>query len=137
MERISAGYERVLGWSLAHRKTVVALALASFLASFPLLKFVGSEFVFGALGIQGGGQLAVKAGDANGTAALGFVFAFQILPTIIFVATVMAVLFHLGIMQWVVKGMAWVMVRAMDTSGTESLAAAAEVFVGMTQGVCT
>jgi len=59
--------------------------------------------------------------------------AFSVLPTIIFVATVMAVLFHLGIMQWVVKGMAWVMVRVMDTSGTESLAAAAEVFVGMTE----
>ena len=59
--------------------------------------------------------------------------AFSVLPTIIFVATVMAVLFHLGVMQWVVKGMAWVMVRVMDTSGTESLAAAAEVFVGMTE----
>jgi hydrophobic/amphiphilic exporter-1 (mainly G- bacteria), HAE1 family len=45
MERISATYERLLGWSLAHRKTVVALAAASFLASFPLMKFVGSEFV--------------------------------------------------------------------------------------------
>ena len=45
MERISAGYERALAWSLAHRKTVVALAVASFLASFPLLKLVGSEFV--------------------------------------------------------------------------------------------
>ncbi len=59
--------------------------------------------------------------------------AFKVLPTIIFVSTVMAVLFHLGVMQWVVKGMAWIMVRVMDTSGTESLAAAAEVFVGMTE----
>lgn len=45
MERFSDRYERLLGWSLAHRKTVVALAAASFLASFPLMKFVGSEFV--------------------------------------------------------------------------------------------
>jgi concentrative nucleoside transporter, CNT family len=59
--------------------------------------------------------------------------AFSVLPTIIFVASATAVLFHLGLMQWVVKGMAWVMVRVMDTSGTESLAAAAEVFVGMTE----
>ena len=59
--------------------------------------------------------------------------AFKVLPTIIFVSTVMAVLFHLGIMQWVVRAMAWVMVRVMDTSGTESLAAASEVFVGMTE----
>jgi len=45
----------------------------------------------------------------------------------------MATLFHLGVIQRVVKGMAWVMVRVMDTSGTESLAASAEVFVGMTE----
>ncbi len=45
MERVSAGYERLLAWSLAHRKTVLAIAIASFLASFPLMKFVGSEFV--------------------------------------------------------------------------------------------
>ena len=45
MERVSLAYERLLGWSLAHRKTVIALAVASFLASFPLMKFVGSEFV--------------------------------------------------------------------------------------------
>jgi hydrophobic/amphiphilic exporter-1 (mainly G- bacteria), HAE1 family len=45
MERFSRGYERLLGWSLAHRKTVLAIAFASFLASFPLMKLVGSEFV--------------------------------------------------------------------------------------------
>jgi HAE1 family hydrophobic/amphiphilic exporter-1 len=45
MQRLSALYERVLGWSLAHRKTVLAIALASFLAAFPLMKFLGSEFV--------------------------------------------------------------------------------------------
>jgi HAE1 family hydrophobic/amphiphilic exporter-1 len=45
MERFSAGYERLLGWSLAHRKTVLAIAFSSFLASFVLMKFVGSEFV--------------------------------------------------------------------------------------------
>jgi len=60
-------------------------------------------------------------------------FAFSVLPTIIFVSTLMATLFHLGVIQRVVKGMAWVMVRVMDTSGTESLAASAEVFVGMTE----
>ena len=45
MERVSVAYERLLGWSLAHRKTVLAIAFSSFLASFPLMKFVGSEFV--------------------------------------------------------------------------------------------
>ena len=45
MERLSAGYERLLGWSLAHRKSVLAIAAATFLASFPLMRWVGSEFV--------------------------------------------------------------------------------------------
>ncbi len=58
--------------------------------------------------------------------------AFSMLPAIIFVSSVMAVLFHLGVMQWVVKIMARVMVWVMDTSGSESLCASANVFIGMT-----
>jgi CNT family concentrative nucleoside transporter len=60
-------------------------------------------------------------------------FALSVLPTLIFVSAAMSVLFYLGIMQWVVKGMARLMVWVMDTSGSESLAVAAEVFVGMTE----
>ncbi|MBL8749725.1 MAG: NupC/NupG family nucleoside CNT transporter [Planctomycetes bacterium] len=64
---------------------------------------------------------------------LGFVFAFQILPTLIFFSSVMAVLYHLGVMQVIVRAMAWVMVRLMGTSGSESLSACANVFVGQTE----
>lgn len=60
-------------------------------------------------------------------------FAFSVLPTIIFVSSLMAVLFRLGIMQHVVSFMARVMVKVMDASGSESLAAAANVFVGQTE----
>lgn len=60
-------------------------------------------------------------------------FALSVLPTLIFVSAAMSVLFYLGLMQWIVKVMARVMVWVMDTSGSESLAAAAEVFVGMTE----
>lgn len=59
-------------------------------------------------------------------------FAFSVLPTVIFFSSVTAVLFHLGVLQWVVKIMARVMVWVMDTSGAESLCAAANVFIGMT-----
>lgn len=59
-------------------------------------------------------------------------FAFSVLPTLIFFSSLMAVLFYLGIMQWVVKGMARVMVWAMDVSGSESLCTAGNVFVGIT-----
>jgi CNT family concentrative nucleoside transporter len=60
-------------------------------------------------------------------------FALSVLPTLIFVSSLMSVLFYLGLMQWIVKAMARLMVWVMDTSGSESLAAAAEVFVGMTE----
>lgn len=59
--------------------------------------------------------------------------AFSVLPTIIFVSSLTAVLFHLGIIQWVVKWMARLMVKVMDVSGSESLASAGNVFIGQTE----
>ncbi len=61
-------------------------------------------------------------------------FAFKVLPTIIFFSALMAVLYHLGVMQWVVAGMAWVMMRrSWAPRGAESLSAAANIFVGQTE----
>jgi CNT family concentrative nucleoside transporter len=82
----------------------------------------GAQFVFGNL---------AKGPAAEGT--LGFFFAFQVLPTIIFFASFMMVLYHLGIMQRIVQGMAWVMARLMKTSGAESLCVAANTFIGQTE----
>jgi CNT family concentrative nucleoside transporter len=64
---------------------------------------------------------------------LGFIFAFQVLPTIIFFAALMAVLYHIGLMQKIVQGMAWVMLKVLRISGAESLSVAANVFVGQTE----
>lgn len=82
----------------------------------------GASFIFG--------SLAAAPGSDN---SLGFFFAFQVLPTIIFFASLMAILYHLGIMQRVVKGMAWVMAKFMGTSGAESLSCTANIFVGQTE----
>jgi CNT family concentrative nucleoside transporter len=60
-------------------------------------------------------------------------FAFWILPSIIFFSTLMSVSYHLGIMQLLVKGMAWLMQRTMGTSGAETLSTAANVFLGQTE----
>lgn len=60
-------------------------------------------------------------------------FAFSVLPTIIFISSIMSVFFYFGIMQQIVKAMAWVMVRVMNVSGSESLAASVNVFVGQTE----
>ena len=82
----------------------------------------GALFVFG--------NLALSPGIEN---SLGFFFAFQVLPTIIFFASLMSILYYLGIMQWIVKGMAWVMAKIMGTSGAESLSCTANIFVGQTE----
>ncbi|MGA2413469.1 MAG: NupC/NupG family nucleoside CNT transporter [Candidatus Sulfotelmatobacter sp.] len=85
--------------------------------------FVGSQFVFGDLGKQG--------------SHLGFYFAFQVLPTIIFIAAFFAVLYHYGVMQLVIKGAAWIMTRVMGASGAESLNVAASIFMGQTEAPLT
>jgi CNT family concentrative nucleoside transporter len=83
----------------------------------------GSTFVFGKLG----------AADPN----LGFIFAFQVLPIIIFIATFFAILYHLGIMQQVVRVMAIAMQKVMGVSGAESLDVAASIFMGQTEAPLT
>jgi concentrative nucleoside transporter, CNT family len=85
--------------------------------------YFGSTFIFGELG---------KA-DSN----LGFIFAFQVLPTIIFIAAFFAVLYHFGVMQVVIRGAAWVMTKIMGASGAESLNIAASIFMGQTEAPLT
>jgi concentrative nucleoside transporter, CNT family len=84
--------------------------------------FAGSSFVFGELGAKNG--------------KLGFFFAFMVLPTIIFVSALFAVLYHFGIMQFIIKQVAKVMIK-MGASGAESLNVAASIFVGQTEAPLT
>lgn len=67
------------------------------------------------------------------TDSFGFIFAFQVLPTIIFFSTVSAALYYLGVLQKIVFGIAWVMSRTMRLSGAESLSAAGNIFLGQTE----
>jgi len=85
--------------------------------------FAGSEFVFGELGKK--------------LSSYGFYFAFQVLPTIIFIAAFFALLYHLGIMQIIIKIAAWIMTRVMGASGAESLNVAASIFMGQTEAPLT
>jgi CNT family concentrative nucleoside transporter len=85
--------------------------------------FVGSKFVFGELGVQG--------------SSFGFVFAFQVLPTVIFIAAFFAVLYHYGVMQLIIKVAAKIMTRFMGASGAESLNVAASIFMGQTEAPLT
>mgnify|MGYP003652596829 CR=1 FL=1 len=100
----------------------------------------GSKFVFGKLA-EGGNVPVGKSFAPWGpplvtdglVAETGAYFAFNVLPTIIFFSSLMAVLYHLGFMQFVVSKVAWVMRRTMGTSGSETLSAAGNIFVGQTE----
>jgi CNT family concentrative nucleoside transporter len=83
----------------------------------------GKRFLFG--------NLANTSGDA--AHPWGFIFAFSVLPTIIFFASLMAVLYHLGIMQRVVAVFAWVLRKTLGVTGVESLSASANIFLGQTE----
>ncbi|MGO1719202.1 MAG: NupC/NupG family nucleoside CNT transporter [Luteimonas sp.] len=72
-------------------------------------------------------------GDFTNPERFGFIFAFQVLPTIIFFASLMSVLYHLGLMQKIVEAMTWVITRVMRVSGAETLAVSANTFVGQTE----
>jgi concentrative nucleoside transporter, CNT family len=85
--------------------------------------FRGSEFVFGSLGQKG--------------SPLGFFLAFQVLPTIIFIAAVFALLYYFGVMQFVIRQAARVMTGLMGASGAESLNVAASIFMGQTEAPLT
>ena len=79
----------------------------------------GAEFLFGGL--------------VNNQDTFGYIFAFKVLPTVVFFSAFTSVLYYFGIIQRVIKGFAWVMSRTMRLSGAESLAAAANIFIGQTE----
>ncbi len=85
--------------------------------------YYGSEFIFGELGKQ--------------QSSIGFIFAFQVLPTIIFIAAFFAVLYHIGVMQIIIRAGAWIMTTVMGASGAESLNLAASIFMGQTEAPLT
>ena len=93
--------------------------LGAFVTSVLHYSYVGSAFVFGELG--------------KPDSSLGVIFAFQILPAIIFVSALFAIMYYLGVMQLVVRGFAVVMSKIMRASGAESLDVAASIFMGQTE----
>jgi CNT family concentrative nucleoside transporter len=125
---------RILAWGLGLQflfailvlKTPFAYAFRAIGASVnAMLEYAerGSEFVFGPLGAKSG--------------PFGVIFAFQVLPIVIFIASFFAILYYLGIMQAIVKAMAIGMQKVMGVSGAESLNVAASIFMGQTEAPLT
>lgn len=136
-----------VAWALSDNKkkiqwrTVISGVLLQALFGLVILKTTVGKSVFETLGK---GFNAILGYTAQGSQflfgnlstpseSLGFIFATMVLPTIIFMSALMSVLYHVGIMQKVVEVMAKIMMITMRTSGAESLAAAANIFVGQTE----
>ena len=121
-----------VGATLFQTMNVVIVALLGFTVD-------GARFLFGNLVYNTVPVGAGEAGQGPFTEMPGMVantggfFAFNVLPTIIFFSSLMTVLYHLGIMQLAVRGVAWIMQRTMKTSGAETLSAAGNIFVGQTE----
>ena len=131
--------KRAVSWRLVATGVALQIVFASLVLKLPfgrdvfdaiatgfvkLLDFVnvGSTFIFGSF---------------MDISKFGFVFAVQVLPTIIFFAALTGVLYHLGIMQKIVKGMAWIITKVMDVSGAETTSVCASVFIGQTEAPLT
>jgi CNT family concentrative nucleoside transporter len=110
----------VLKWEYGRKAFEHAGDAVKQLLSF---SFAGSAFVFGQLGEK--------------DSSMGLYFAFQVLPTIIFIAAFFAILYYLGVMQLIIRAAAWVMTRVLGASGVESLNVAASIFMGQTEAPLT
>jgi concentrative nucleoside transporter, CNT family len=122
---------RLVGIGLVFQ-LVIGLAIAKVGFVRYVFEFISDKFVT-FLGFAREGSSFVFGSLASNTSNTGFIFAFQALPTVIFFSAVTAGLYYLGILQKIVFGFAWLMTKAMRLSGSESLSAAANIFMGQTE----
>jgi CNT family concentrative nucleoside transporter len=131
--------KRVVDWKLVATGITLQIAFAAVVLKLPLgrdvfdaiatgfvhlLDYVdvGSRFIFGSL---------------LDSSKFGVIFAVKVLPTIVFFAALTGVLYHIGVMQQIVKGMAWVITKVMHVSGAETTSVCASVFIGQTEAPLT
>jgi len=135
---------RTIAWGLGLQLTFAFLVLrfdygqramtwaGSVVNSMLACTFAGTKMLFGQLGLPNSGAYGNLLPPNAGA-----IFAFQVLPTIIFISAFFALLYHIGVMQLVIRGFAWVMLKTMRISGAESLNVAASVFMGQTEAPLT
>jgi len=130
---------RAIDWKLVATGITLQIGFAALVLLVP-----GGREVFDALGhgfvkilsFVNAGSSFIFGGLMN-TETYGFIFAFQVLPTIIFFAALMGVLYHLGVMQFVVRIMALAITKVMKVSGAETTSVCASVFIGQTEAPLT
>ncbi len=126
---------RAINWKLVGAGLSIQLTAGLLILKVPFVAGLFDQLSEGFVTFLGFSQEGARFifGDLVNTSSFGFIFAFQVLPTIIFFSTVSAGLYYLGILQKVVYGIAWVMSRSMRLSGAESLSAAGNIFLGQTE----
>lgn len=131
--------KRAVDWRLVVTGIVLQVLFAAFVLLTPwgasIFDSLSQGFVK-VLGFTAAGTSLIFGGLSD-PAKIGFVFAFQVLPTIIFFAALMGVLYHLGVMQWFVRGMAWAITKVMKVSGAETTSVCASIFIGQTEAPLT
>lgn len=137
-----SGYRKNINWRLVITGILLQIIIAVLILKVPFIRnvfdYLGTGVVrflgFAANGAQFlFGDLAKNSAAVQANHNLGFLFAFQALPTVIFFSAVTTGLYYLGILQKIVFGFAWVMTKSMRLSGAESLSAAGNIFLGQTE----
>jgi len=131
--------KRAVDWRLVVTGIALQIAFAALVLLVP-----GGRDVFDALG-KGFVKILSFVNEGSGfifgslmdTSRFGFIFAFQVLPTIIFFSALMGVMYHLNVMQMIVRGMAWAITKVMRVSGAETTSVCASVFIGQTEAPLT
>src|SRR5699024_3956475 len=122
-------------WKLIGTGLALQVVIACFVLLTPWGARIFDAFSRGFVNVLGFTTAGARFifGDFTNPERFSFIFAFQVLPTIIFFASLMSVLYHLGLMQKIVEAMTWVITRVMRVSGAETLAVSANTFVGQTE----
>jgi concentrative nucleoside transporter, CNT family len=133
---------KAIDWRLVVSGIILQIIFGLLIAKVPLaqtlFEYISAKFItFLSFAAKGAeflyGDLAKNSNVTEAKHSLGFLFAFQTLPSVIFFSAVTAGLYHIGVLQKIVYGFAWVMTRTMRMSGAESLSVAGDVFMGQTE----
>ncbi len=131
--------KRGVDWLAAAKGIALQILFATLVLKVPLARSAFDVLATGFVGLLGFVHVGSRFvfGDLAEVSKVGFVFAVQVLPTLVFFASLTSVLYHLGIMQRVVRGMAWAIAKVMNVSGAEATVVCASVFIGQTEAPLT
>ena len=132
---IFSSNRRAINWKVVFIGLSIQVVLAIGVLTVPFVQgffeFVSRVFVKILSFTNAGSEFLL--GDLMDSDSFGYIFAFQVLPTIVFFSALTSVLFYLGVIQKIVYGLAWLMTKAMRLSGAESLSVAGNIFLGQTE----